>query len=175
MHAWIFSCLSIASLDGKEHLSEVVFKCSCQIFVVSTGSNNHQRVLQGCPLSPKWCCAVKETRVVINRQLAPPSWQCSSTFLALDSEFLFWQKISLLSFSRLFTLLIWLPATSDCSPNPKDHWKKSDFRQEMTLWLKWQSSWEKCGVPRRLLWGRLGFQRSRYPCPPPPTPRPKVG
>ena len=25
MHAWLFSCLSIASVDGKQHLSEVVF------------------------------------------------------------------------------------------------------------------------------------------------------
>ena len=39
--------------------------------------------------------------------------KCSSTFLALDSEF-FWRNTRLLLFSWLITLLIWLPATSGC-------------------------------------------------------------
>ena len=60
----------------------------CTPWVRTTGSKNHQRVLQRCPPSPTWCCAAQETRVVVNRQLAPPSRQCSSTFLALDSDFL---------------------------------------------------------------------------------------
>jgi hypothetical protein len=59
----------------------------CTPRVRTTGSNNHQRVLQGWPPSPTWCCAAQETGVVVNRQLAPPSQQWSSTFLALDSDF----------------------------------------------------------------------------------------
>ena len=75
-HAWIFSRLSIASVDGKEHLSEVVFSDSSRIFIV-----HHEYAPQKCPPSPTWCCVAQETRVVVNRQLAPSSWQCSSTFL----------------------------------------------------------------------------------------------
>ena len=52
-------------------------------------------------------CAVQETRVVVNRQLAPPSQQCSSAFHPFDSNF-FGKKTRLLWFSRLLTLLIWL-------------------------------------------------------------------
>ena len=107
MHAWIFSCLLIASNYDKQYLSEVVFSAVIRFSLYTTSTHhrvNHQRVLQGCPLSPTWCCAAQETRVVVNRQLAPPSRQCSSTFLALDSEFL--RKTRLVWFPRLLTLLI---------------------------------------------------------------------
>ena len=40
MHVWIFSCLSIASADGKKHLSGIVFS-SHQIFIV-----HHRYVLR---------------------------------------------------------------------------------------------------------------------------------
>ena len=70
---------------GKQHLSEVVFS-ALVVFSLYTKSM-HQRVLQVCPLSPTWCCMAQETRVVVNRQLAPPSRQCSSTFLAHYSDF----------------------------------------------------------------------------------------
>ena len=60
-------------------LSLWVLRCGTP-WVRTTGSNNLQRVLEGCPLLPIWCCTVQETRVVVNRELAPPSWQCSSTF-----------------------------------------------------------------------------------------------
>ena len=45
------------------------------------------KILQGCPR----CCAAQETGVVVYRQLAPPLRQCSSTFLALHSDY-FWAK-----------------------------------------------------------------------------------
>ena len=90
-HDYTFPCLSIVSVDGKQHLSELVFSVlvdfHCAPWVPITGAYNHQRVLQGCPLPPTWCCAVQETGVAVNRRLAPPTRQCSSTFLALDSDF----------------------------------------------------------------------------------------
>ena len=72
MHEF-FSCLSIASVDGKQCLSEVVFSTLVRFSLYTMSM--HQRVLQGCPT---WCCAVQETRVVVNRQLPPPSWQCTT-------------------------------------------------------------------------------------------------
>ena len=90
------------------------------------GSNNNQTVLLGCPPSPTWCCAVQETGVVVNRKLAPPSRQCFSTSLSLDSDF-FRRKInscglpgSLLSWFGSLRLLA-VPQT------------QSNFRQERTL------------------------------------------
>ena len=86
------SCLSIASDDGKQHLIRVVWLVlssdfHCTPWLCTTASKNHQRVLQGCPREAMWCSAAQETGVVVNRQLAPPSRKCSSTFLALDSDF----------------------------------------------------------------------------------------
>ena len=42
---------------------------------------------------------------------------------------LFWKKTTLLWFARLLILLIWLPATFGCSPNPnsRGHWKVRYF------------------------------------------------
>ena len=52
-HAWIFSHLSIASVDSKQHLSEIVFSPSsdfhCTARECTKRSKNHQRVLQQCP------------------------------------------------------------------------------------------------------------------------------
>ena len=88
-HVWIFSCMSIVTVDGKQHhLSEVVFSALVGFSLYTTST--HHRVkqsLQGCPPSPTWCCVAQETVVVVNRQLAPPSRQCSSTFLAVESDF----------------------------------------------------------------------------------------
>ena len=51
-----FFRLSIASVEGKQHLSEVEFSAlvdfHCTPRVRTTGSKNHQRVLQACPPSP---------------------------------------------------------------------------------------------------------------------------
>ena len=108
----------------------------CSNFKVITAffdSPQGQTILQGCPPSPMWCYAAQGTRVVVNGQLASPLQQCSSMFLALDSDF-FWWKIRLLWFARLLILLIWLPAASSCSSNSRGHWKESSFRQERTLW-----------------------------------------
>jgi hypothetical protein len=43
-HAWIFSCLSIASVDDKQHLSEVVFSALIRFSLYIT--NMHHRVKQ---------------------------------------------------------------------------------------------------------------------------------
>jgi hypothetical protein len=119
---------------------------------------------------------------VVNRQLVPPSRQCSSTFLALDWNF-FLAKNQTPVVLRLLTLLISLPATSNCSQNSRDHWKESDFRQERTLWLQRQPRkhhsercflrmfptlaaplGDVCEFSRRLLSGWIHFQPSRYAC-----------
>ena len=106
-----FFRLSIASVDSKQHLSEVVFAISsdfhCTPRVRTTGSNNHQRVLQKCP---PWCCAAQVQLTGI--------WRLHSDNAPADSSHMvqtFWRKTRLLWFAKLLTLLIWLSATSGCS------------------------------------------------------------
>ena len=56
-----FTRLSIASVDCKQHLSEVVLvlssDCHCTPRVRITRLTSHQMVLQRLPPSPSWCCA----------------------------------------------------------------------------------------------------------------------
>ena len=80
----------------------------CTQRVRTTGPNNHQTVLKGCPPSPTWCCTAQEAGVVVNRQLAPPSRHSSSTFLELDSDFFLLQETRLGSSGslRLLTLQV---------------------------------------------------------------------
>ena len=106
--------------------------------VRTTGSNNQQRVLQGCPPSPTWCCAVQEKGLVVIRKLALPSRQCSSTFLAIDSDFFVKKTDSCASTGSLISWCgpcdFWLFTLS------RGHWKERDFRQERTLWQQRQPS-----------------------------------
>ena len=87
-----FPHLSTVSVDGKQHLSEVVFSALVGFSLYTTST--HHRVNQspksatGMSSSPTWYCAAQKTGVVVNRQLVPPSRQHTSTFHALDSDFL---------------------------------------------------------------------------------------
>jgi hypothetical protein len=82
-----FSRVSIVSVDGKQRLSEVCLVLS------SYTTSTHYRVKQ----SPKSTTGMSSVAYVMLRgardrscgqqQLVPPSRQCSSSFLALDSHF----------------------------------------------------------------------------------------
>jgi hypothetical protein len=141
--------------------------------------NYHQRVLQGCPPSPTWCCAAQETGVVVNRQVAPQSWQCSSTFLALDSDF-FGEKPdscgslgSFLSWYDSLRLLV-VPKTQETierkaisdkrghnsnDSRAKHHSERGFLGMSPTMAVPLG---KVCEVPKRMFWGLLGFQRSKY-------------
>lgn len=148
--------------------------------VCTTGSNNNQRILQGCPPSPTWCCAAQETGVVVNRKLASPSRQCSGTFLALDPD-IFGEKPN--SCGKTGSLLSWhgplrllaVPQTQEAIErntiwDKREHYGSNDGRAKHhsersflgMLPTMAAPLGEVCGVPRRVLWGWLGFQCSRY-------------
>ena len=78
------------SVYGKQHLSVVVFNSLvgflCTPRVCATGQL--PKSTTGMFSLPMRCCTAQETGVVVNRQLALPSRQCSSTFLALHSDFI---------------------------------------------------------------------------------------
>ena len=61
------------------------------------------------------------------RQMDAPSWQCSMSHCSFRHRMFdfFVAKTRLLWFSRLLTLLIWLPATTGCSPNSRG--RRSDI------------------------------------------------
>ena len=139
-HTWFFP--SIESVNGKQHLSEVVFSAliGFSLYITSTQDrvNNHQRVLQGCSPSPT--CGARDRscgQQAIDASITTMLEHILRTWFRL---FFFCKKTRLLWFARLVTQLIWLPATSGCSPNSRGHWKESDFRQERTLWLQRQPS-----------------------------------
>ena len=52
------------------------------------GQNINQRILPESPSSPSWCCAGQETGPVGSRNMTAASWQCTSSFLATDTNFL---------------------------------------------------------------------------------------
>ena len=139
--------------------------------VCTTESNNHQRLLQECPPLSVWWLSVQEAGVVVNRQLAPLSRQCSSTFLALDSDF-FGEKPD--SCGSPGSLVSWydslrplaVPQTQktierkaisdqrghyDCN----DSWAKHHFERDFLGMFPTMPAllWEVCGVPRRVLRG----------------------
>ena len=75
-HVWIFSHLSIAPVDGKQHLSEVVFSALVGFSLYTTSI--HHRAEQS-PKSTTRMFSITyvmlygaETGVVVNRQSAPP-------------------------------------------------------------------------------------------------------
>ena len=116
---WIILCmheffphLSMVSIGGKQYLNEVVFSAIIRFPLYITSM--HHRVKKspksttGHPLSPMWCHVLQETGVVVNRQLAPPSRKCSSTFLALYSDF-FGEKLDSCGLPGFLQLFFFLP------------------------------------------------------------------
>ena len=126
MHAWIFSCLSIASVLAKQHLSEVVFSALVGFSMYTTST--HHRVKQ----LPKSTTGMSSVAYVMlcgardrscGQQAIGASIMTMLQHIPCTSFRLFWWKSRLLWFARLLTLVIRFPAASWYSPNSRGHWK----------------------------------------------------
>ena len=139
-HAWIFHRLSLAPVDGKQHLSEVAFSDLVGFSLYTT--SKHHRVKQS-PKSTIGMSSVAYVMLCSARDQSCGNWclhHDNAPTLSSDLIQTFLLKTRLLWFVRLLTLLIRLPATSGCFLNSRDHRKESDFRQGRTLWLQQQLS-----------------------------------
>ena len=159
MHVWIFSHLSIESVDDKQHLSEVVFSALVGFLLHTTST--HHRVKQ----SPKRTTGMSSIAYVDARdrncgqQAIGTSITTMLQHIPYTWFWLFWQKNTFLCFTRLLILLIWLPVTSGCSPNSRGYWKRFQTKEEimtaitaelntilkeafLECFLQWRHCWE---------------------------------
>ena len=124
MHVCIFSCLSIASVDDKQHLNEVVlvlssnFHCISQVCTTGSPKNTTGMSL----ITYVMLCSAGDRSC--GQQAIDASYTTMLQHIPCTWFILFWQKARLLWLIRLLTLLIWVPATSDCSLNSRG--RKSD-------------------------------------------------